>query len=499
MIKAKRYISIVFLILSTLCSGRHIMAAVYPQDFGLKDVTTGVQRYWALYNAHIEALKTNDYVDYSGIREIEIDIPKDAKTIPLGRSTDFKGLILYVRNTTKDFCLFSLRNTFEDISIPQSLIDGQHFSDIKELANGEKLLIIEDKTPWVNERKGYNHAVYRKDVLLLRNGRPQNSTVMPYGIETVSKPVCHYVSVDNKQKIIVDLTFKRTSDCTFKTCLLEVENQNNVLLKNLTTYTPANDKLFGDHIIFISNSTNVTFKNINIEGVYCPKDSWGYGVGMDNVYNVKCYNITGTGTVFGSNNINKSFLKNCSISRYDIHCYGRDVYMDKCTFFGSGFRTSSFYGDLVYKRCTLKYYLPVSIRNEYSCNVPYNLVMKNCSYYMSDQYNYVIYTGNTNYQTARRKELEEKCLPNVKIHGLTIIPDEDVKVTYLFLVGHHDADARFDYLSDINVKNVVVQGNQDFKICTSPFEVKNEAEVTFRKKGGDGIKMRTNIISITQR
>ena len=496
----KRIIPIALLALLILsCDSSTLMAAVYPRNYGLLDARTGVERFRALYNAHIDALKRNEQVDYSGIKELEIEIPKDAESIPLGRTTDFKGLVLTVRNTTKDFYLFSLANATKEVSVPQSIIDGHSFTGIKELSSGTNLLIVEDKTPWVKERKGYNHAVYRKDIFLIKDGIAQNNTVMPYGVDTKSQPVCRYADVDARQKKVSNLTFKRTSDSSYKTCLLQIDGQNNVLLKNLNTVTPANENLNGDHIIYITNSANITYKNINIEGVYCPKDSWGYGVSMDNVYNVKCYNVTGSGTVFGSNNINTSSLKDCSLSRYDIHCYGRDVKMANCTFWGSGFRTSSFYGDLVYKRCTLKYYLPVSIRNEYSCNVPYNLVMKNCTYYMSDQYNYVIYTGNTNYQTARRKELEEKCLPNVKIDGLTIIPDEDVKVTYLFLVGHHDADARFDYLSDINVKNVVVQGNQDFKICTSPFEVKNEAEVTFRKKGGDGIKMRTNKISITER
>ena len=496
----KPFIPIAIIALLVLCcDGLQTRAAVRPSNYGLREAKTGVDRYWALYNAHFNALNRNEQVDYSGIKELEIEIPKDAKSIPLGRTTDFKGLVLTVRNKTKDFYLFSLTNIMKEVLVPQSIIDGHNFNSIKEIATGTKLLIIEDRTPWVKERKGFNHAVYRKDILLIKDGLAQNNTVMPYGVETKSQPVCHYVDVDTKQKKIANLNFRRTADCTYKTCMLQIDAQNNVLLKNLNTFTPADEKLYGDHIIYVTNSANITYKNINIEGVYCPKDSWGYGVSMDNVYNVKCYNVTGSGTVFGSNNINTSSLKDCSLSRYDIHCYGRDVKMSKCTFWGSGFRTSSFYGDLVYKRCTLKYYLPVSIRNEYSCNVPYNLVMKNCTYYMSDQYNYVIYTGNTNYQTARRKELEEKCLPNVKIDGLTIIPDEDVKVTYLFLIGHHDADARFDYLSEINVKNVVVRGNQDFKICTSPFEVKNEAEVTFRKKGGDGIKMRTNIISITER
>lgn len=482
----KQTVYVALLIILTCFCRVKLFASVSPYDYGLKEATTGVQRYWALYNAHVEALKRNDFVDYSGIKEIKLEIPKDAMSIPLGRGVNFKGLVLNVKNTAKDLYLFSLTNTDIDIDLPQNKIDVHDFSDIKELATGTKLLIIEDRTPWVNERKGFNHAVFRKDILLLKNGVSQNNTVMPYDENTVSKPTCSYVNADNKQKKIQNLVFIRSVDCTYKTCLAQIEGQNNVLLKNLKTYTPADEMLYGDHIINIVNCTNVTFRDINIEGVYCPKDTWGYGIGMDNVYNVKFYNVTGSGTVFGCNSINTSYLRKCNLFRYDIHCYGRDVRMDKCFFWGSGFRTSSFYGDLIYNKCTLKYYLPVSIRNEYNCNVPYNLVIKDCTYYMSNKYNYVIYTGNTDYQNVRRPELEEKCLPNILIDGLKIIPDDDVRETFLFFVGHQ-GDVRFGHLREINVRNIDLQGNIDFKICTSSFEVKNKARIIFQKKWENGV------------
>ena len=256
----KRIIPIALLALLILsCDSSPLMAAVYPRDYGLLDAKTGVERYRALYNAHIDALKRNEQVDYSGIKELDLEIPKDAESIPLGRTTDFKGLVLTVRNTTKDFYLFSLANATKEVSVPQNTIDGHNFTGIKELSSGTKLLIVEDKTPWVKERKGYNHAVYRKDILLIKDGIAQNNTVMPYGVDTKSQPVCRYADVDTKQKKVSNLTFRRTSDSSYKTCLLQIDGQNNVLLKNLNTVTPANENLNGDHIIYITNSANITY------------------------------------------------------------------------------------------------------------------------------------------------------------------------------------------------------------------------------------------------
>lgn len=476
--------------------GHYSFAAVSPFDYGLNEAKTGVQKYWALYNAHLNALNRNEQVDYSGIKEIEIEIPKEAKSIPLGRVTDFKGLVLTVRNTTKDFYLFSLVNATKEVMVPKSIIDGQSFTGIKELATGMKLLIIEDRTPWVNERRGFYHAVYRKDILLLIGGKALNKTVMPYGVNTKSQPVCYYADVDTKQKKIANLTFRRTADCTYKTCLLQIDAQNNVLLQNLNAFTPADEKLYGDHIIYATNSVNITYKNLNIEGVYCPSDSWGYGVSMDNVYDVRCYNVYGTGSEFGCNNINKSYLKNCNISRYDIHCYGREVKMEKCIFWGSGLSISSVYGDITYNKCILKGYFPVGIRSEYSCNVPYNLYIRNCTYYVTKDANFVIYTGKTNYQTERRPELVEKCLPNVAINGLRIITSEDVGIAYLFFVGYLDEDCRFGNLKDIVVKNVEINGGNRFLISTTPLKLQNEAKIVFRMKGESGVKLQTSIIDI---
>lgn len=491
-----RTICSIFAIMVLLCIiPCNAFSSVSPTDYGLKTAKTGVERYWALYNAHIEALKRDTEVDYTGISAIEIEIPNDAKSIPLGKATDFKGITIKAKNKAKEFYLFSLVNESKEITLNGDKIDRETFGDVGALKRGWRLFVVEDQTPWVGQRKGYGHAVYRKDALLIYKGVAQNKTVMPYGSSTVSKPKCRYAVVDNDVKSFADLTFRRTEDCTQKTYLIKVDYENQVLLKNLRIYTPANNTLYADKAIHVTNSTNIVFENIYIEGFYVIDGKWGYGVGMNNVWNFKCYRLSGSGSMFGNNNMSKSYLKGCDIDRYDIHCYGEDVTMEDCTFWGSGFSISSIYGDIVYKNCTFKESFPVGTRSEYSCNAPYNLRMTNCTYYMSQKINYVIYTGKTNYTDARRPELSKKCFPNVDINGLKIIPGKGVKKAYLFFVGYMDEDYEFEHIKTIRAKNIELPQGK-FYVCTTPFKTKNYVACEVGVKGKKLLRGKNKIIKI---
>src|SRR5574344_3126866 len=84
----------------------------------------GVEAYWTLYNAHVEALKTGKNVGYTG-EDIVITIPEDAEQIPLTNNTDFNGSTITVDNKTKDgFFLFTLMNEAKPIEVSQNLLGG---------------------------------------------------------------------------------------------------------------------------------------------------------------------------------------------------------------------------------------------------------------------------------------------------------------------------------------------------------------------------------------
>ena len=41
-----------------------VMAQISPLDYGLREADSGVARYWALYNAHADALARHQQVSY---------------------------------------------------------------------------------------------------------------------------------------------------------------------------------------------------------------------------------------------------------------------------------------------------------------------------------------------------------------------------------------------------------------------------------------------------
>ena len=78
--------------ISVTCSSKDLT----PFDFGLTEALSNIERYEVIFKTHQEALKLGVDVDYSGIDELHIEIPKGATPIPLSKRTDFKGLKLYV-------------------------------------------------------------------------------------------------------------------------------------------------------------------------------------------------------------------------------------------------------------------------------------------------------------------------------------------------------------------------------------------------------------------
>ena len=152
-----------------IISGNAIADTMNPINFGILNCKTGIERFYALSRCHTEALQKGSTVSYQGIDSLYIEIPNDGCTIPLTCNTDFCNVRICVMNNVKDMSLFTLSKEMEYITIePSKLRKG---AIINQLTNNELCLIsITDSNPWIKERLGFGHAVYRSDILVIKKG-----------------------------------------------------------------------------------------------------------------------------------------------------------------------------------------------------------------------------------------------------------------------------------------------------------------------------------------
>lgn len=177
------HIVIFLLAISISCSatnklGNH-KGNVSPFEFGLAKANNGIERYQVLLKTHKAAIAAGVNVDYTGIDTIEIEIPLKPERIPLTRYNDFKGCVFIVKNRAKNCWLFNIEEKGTPIVVDKKNIDSGNFLTIDSLKRGRFLLLIEDKNPWVLNRKGYSYGHQRRDILLIENGKAKNSVVMP--------------------------------------------------------------------------------------------------------------------------------------------------------------------------------------------------------------------------------------------------------------------------------------------------------------------------------
>ena len=171
-------------------------------DYGWAQAKTGEDRFWVMYNAHSDAIKKNCSVNYSSLYNIEIEIPANAKSIPLTEKTNFRDVSLTVTNTKKrDFVLFKLENKQKEIDVSKDCFRTFDFSAYPELRSGTILLVVNDETPWVGQRIGYNYGATRYDILLLKNGIAVNRPVSSYSND-ISIPKCSFVVSSTSKKIL---------------------------------------------------------------------------------------------------------------------------------------------------------------------------------------------------------------------------------------------------------------------------------------------------------
>ena len=263
---------------------------INPLQYGLNDAKTGEERFYVLQRTHEEAKKLGVGVSYEGIDEINIVIPKGASSIPITHYTDFAGVKLNVENQQNSIYLFSLTSKLLPVKVAGKEIDNGNFSKNSILCHGVKLLMVKDKTPWVNKRKGHDYSLTRKDIMLVRNGKSSNGPVQS-SCTLVSKPVAYYCDVAKEpQTVFKNVILYRTPNSMCKTYLVKIENHYDVELSDIKIFTPQDSELYGDRAIHILNCLKVAMKDVLINGTYSRgKDAeygqkYGYGIALDNVY-----------------------------------------------------------------------------------------------------------------------------------------------------------------------------------------------------------------------
>ena len=474
----------------TSCSSsRHAVPKkkdVSPFDFGLTRAKTGVERYDVLLKTHKSAVANGVNVDYTGIDTIWIEIPAKPSRIPLTQYNDFKECVIVVKNTVNNCWLFGIEEEGTPVTVSKSAIDAGDFRSNEYLKKDRYLLLIEDENPWVLNRKGHDYGHQRKDILLVENGRAKNSVIKPYN-NAYSSPKCNYIKVHDKPLVLKNLTIERDPGCTKVTHVAFISGYNDVKVSKVKLHTPVNT-LINDRGIRINNCTNVTLEDVRIDGTYSQPNHSGYGVNMNNIWNLKVIRMYGKANwgVFGTNNMNTAHIEDSQINRFDIHCYGRDLSYDRVVFFDRYNSHSSVFGTIVYNDCTFTNFVPSQFGGSYNAFVAHNVEFNNCVFNLAPKKNCLCRPLDVTNEINTRPELTKKCLPNVIIKNLTVNMVEGVEDFCLFSFKRKDNLVDTFYgISTISIDGLIVNstsGTPVRYIQLSNREIKTSKKVSISIK-----------------
>ena len=437
------------------------VAQVSPFDFGLREATGGMGRYFALYNAHVAALQQGVEVDYSGVDTLELELPPSWKSIPLGPKTDFRGLVLYVTNHAHHGALFSLSQAAQPLELDKEAVDLGRFEHVPALAQGRHLLILNDQTPWT-ERRGYGYQQYRADIMVVEDGRSLNAPVAPWNTDS-TRLKASYCDIDAAQKVFRNITMHRTPGCSFRTTLVSVSGLYNVLIENAHVTTPRS-KMIADGIFSISNSARVTLRDVTVDGTYSGYGStrnYGYAFSLNNLWDTRFERVTAHGNwgVFGSNNLSHTQLVDCDLDRFDIHCYGRDAWLKGCTLRQRQTQFASMYGTVKFDSCRFVDCIPVRIRSSYNAYTPFDIVMHDCTFELTPRYHALVNVMLLDTADNPRPELKEKCWPNLTVNRMTVVVPWTVGALNLFHPTGTMSELRrqFGYINDVEVRGMKME------------------------------------------
>lgn len=436
------------------------MAQISPYNFGLREARDGVDRYWAMYNAHAEALAQGSEVSYAGIDTLDIELPQDFRTIPLGPHTDFGGLTLYVTNNVRHGTLFSLDTPSKPVALDKALVDGGDFRIVPELARGDKLLLLTDLKTWT-ERIGYGYVIHRHDILLLHDGKAVNAPIAPWNTDSTQLQAA-VVSIDTEPKVFRGLNMYRTEQSQYKTYCLNVSGQCNVLIEDVHVTTPKS-RMTADGVFGVTNSVYVTFRDVTVDGTYSGyglSRGYGYAFSLNNLWNTTFERVTADGNwgVFGTNYLSNTTLRDCDINRFDIHCYGRDVLLQHCTLRQRQTQFSSMYGTVTFDSCRFIDCIPVRIRSSYNAYTPFDIEMRDCVFELTPRYHSLVNVMLLDTATNSRPELAAKCWPNLRVTNMTVVAPAMVGTLNLYEPTGKLSELKkpVEYISDVIVNGLKV-------------------------------------------
>ncbi|MCR4811418.1 MAG: hypothetical protein K5867_02340 [Bacteroidales bacterium] len=461
-----------------------LRAQVSPLDYGLREAANGIDRYYALYRAHTDALARGVNVSYEGIDTLHLELPPDFKAIPLGPYTDFGGLVLYVTNHSAHGALFSRISPSKPVSFDKSLIDSLNFRSVPELDSGHHLLVLEDLNPWT-ERRGYGYQQYRRDILVLNDGIARNAPVTSWNTDSTRLKAYYYDFDPDRPSFVQNLTLHRVKGSTFRTYCLALVGQCDVSVSDIRVTTPRS-RMIADGVFSVSNCAFLTFRRDTVEGTYSGYGSsrnYGYAFSMNNVYKSSFTHIKAYGNwgVFGTNNLSSTYLGECDIDRFDIHCYGRDVLLADCTLRGRQTLFSSMYGTVVFDSCHFIDYTPVRVRSSYNAYTPFDIYITDCTFELTRRYHSLVQIDLLDTADNPRPELNPKCWPNLKVKNLTVVAPTTIRTMNIFYPKGNTRGLRreFDYIDNVEIeglKTIRPNGKPaklNLRLSTKDFKTKN--------------------------
>jgi len=447
------------------------MAQISPFDLGLREAEDPVERYRVLYNAHVKALFLGVEVDYTGIDTLEIELPPDYQSIPIGPRTDFGGLTLYVTNNARHGALFAMHNPLRPVTLDKALVDGGDFRSVPELADGDKLLVLTDRHTWT-ERIGYGYTIHRQDILELHNGIAANTPIASWSTDSTDLSA-DFTDIDHSQKVFRGLNLFRTEVSEYKTYCLSASGQCNLLIEDVHVTTPKS-RMIADAVFGISNSVRVTFRDVTVDGTYSGYGSsrdYGYAFSLNNLWNTlfERVNADGNWGVFGTNHLSNTTLKDCDLNRFDIHCYGRDALLQRCTLRQRQTQFSSMYGTVTFDSCHFIDCIPVRIRSSYNAYTPFDIVMRDCVFEVTGRYHSLVNVMLLDTAANSRPELSVKCWPNLKVENMTVVAPALVGTLNLY----HPTGTLSELKKPVDhINNVTVNGLKAVRPNGKPAKIK---------------------------
>lgn len=463
------------------------MKPLSPLQFGVVEAKTDVERYRALLRCHKEAAKQQKGVCYNGIDSLTIETPVYGfESIPLTDYTDFAGVVLRViYHGQKIRVLFSMRQEGKSIEIKAKDLDKADLSVYPHLENGYFLLSIKDEKPWIKNRIGHDYSQYRQDMMFVDNGKGQSHTIMPYDNEH-SKVSARYCLVSTREKVVKNLRFLRDESNTAILNFLYVSMQHNVLISNISVFTPQNNDLYGDGLFMVSDCVKVKLENIQVDGTYSRSDKYGYAFNLNNVCGLTVNRLKAHGQwgVIGTNNLQQVHLQDCDINRFDIHCYGRDVECKNCLFSGLYNQFSCTYGTIAFIGCTFDKVVPYLNGSSYNAFVPVKLTFLKCTFKLSSAKKDIVQVSGLSEDINLRAELRDKALPNVEMKQCVVYLENGMTDWRLINVGSARYPHPFAGINFVTMDRVKVYEQTDqesFSLFNKKLMTQQQVKVNIRK------------------